>query len=228
MKKCKCILVFLALLFFVSGAQSSQAQVLRVVTVNTLTGAITGTALGGATIALKNEYETYPLRFGLGLGTILGLGSGFYDMSHYSGYGYRVKGLFSTSSTTGSIIFLDTFYGATTGGIVGMAISLMGNDTNIVKGLQYGSGVGAWVGFGFGLVDAFVLSTTRSQTNFYNDYSHAGYPPAGLVELRSTNDQLAVGFFNPVLFQTLRNHGEGNIATISHFGLELTRLQFNF
>jgi hypothetical protein len=228
MQKIKLILVIAVLLQFSTVAQPVQSQVLRIVTINTLNGAITGTALGGATIALNNEYDPYPLRFGLGLGTIFGLGTGFYDMSHYTGYGYQVRGLFSSANTTGTIILLDTFYGAATGAIVGMAITLMGKDSDVIKGLQYGSGAGAWVGFAFGLVDAFALSTSRSYDSFYDDYSHAGHPPAGLVELRSNNDQFAIGFLNPVLLQSLKNHGEGAFSTRTHFGLELTRFQVAF
>ncbi len=228
MQKIKSIPVIAVLLLLAAIAQPVQSQAFRIVTINTLNGAITGTALGGATIALKNEYDAYPLRFGLGLGTIFGLGTGFYDMSHYTGYGYQVRGVFSSANTTGTIIMLDTFYGAATGAVVGMAISLMGKNSDVVKGLQYGSGAGAWVGFAFGLVDAFALSSQRSYDSFYEDYSHTGLPPAGLVELRSQNEQYAVGFFNPLLLQSLRTHGQGDYSARTHLGLELTRFQVAF
>ncbi len=214
-----------ALLLLAAIAQPAQSQTLRIVTINTLNGALTGTALGGATIALQNEYDDYPLRFGLGLGTIFGLGTGFYDMSRHTGHGYYVNGAFGSANTTGTIVLMDTFYGAATGAIVGTAISLMSRDSDILKGLQYGSGAGAWVGFAFGLVDAFALSSASNYDSFYDGYSHGGLPPAGLVELRSQNEQYAIGFINPVFLQTVQSHGQRGLSTRTHLGLELTRLQ---
>ncbi len=212
-----------------TSIQHTQAQSLRIITINTFYGALTGTTLGGATIALQNEYDEYPLRFGLGLGTILGLGTGFYDLSRSTGeHGYYVNGLISSANTTGTIILLDTFYGAATGAIVGVAISLMSKDSDIVKGLQYGSGAGAWVGFAFGLVDAFTLSTSGNYDTFYDNYTHRNASPAGLVEVRSLDDKYTIGFLNPVMFHSLRNNGHGDLAARTHFGIELARLNISF
>ena len=199
---------------------------MRIVTINTLNGALTGAALGGATIALQNSYDDYPLRFGIGLGTIFGLGTGFYDLSRTSGdYGYHVNGLFSSANTTGTIVLLDTFYGAATGAVVGLAISLMSRDSDVLKGLQYGSGAGAWVGFAFGLVDAFALSSTGNYDSFYDGYSHRGAVPAGLVEIRSRNEKYAVGFINPIILHSVKNTGPDTFSARSHLGMELTRFQ---
>lgn len=207
--------------------QESRAQTFRIVTINTFTGAVTGGALGGATIALQNnsDIDYYPLRFGVGMGTIMGLGTGFYDVSHSTGdSGIYVSGLINSANSTGTIILLDTFYGAATGTIVGTAISLMTN-SRLVKGVQYGSGAGAWVGFAFGLVDAFTLSTSESYDNFYEDYTsnHSG-GNNGLLEIRGQNDTYSVGFLNPVLFNTINNSGKAGMTSRTHLGIELTRV----
>lgn len=229
MHRIKLITVLVAFLLLATLAQPAHPQSLRIVSINTLNGAITGTALGGATIALQNEFDEYPLRFGLGLGTLFGLGTGFYDLSRTTGdYGYHVSGVFSSANTTGAIVLLDTFYGATTGAIVGLAISLMSKDSDVLKGLQYGSGAGAWVGFAFGLVDAFALSKAGGFDHFYDGYSQRTMNPAGLVEFRSHSEQYALGFLNPVMLQTLRNDGQGFLSTHAQLGIEFTRFQLNW
>ncbi len=220
--------ILIAITIF-SNIQHSHAQTLRIVTINTFNGALTGTALGGATIALQNEYDEYPLRFGLGLGTILGLGTGFYDLSRATGgSGYYVSGFISSANTTGTIILLDTFYGAATGAIVGIAVSLMNKDSDIIKGLQYGSGAGAWAGFAFGLIDAFALSRSGNYDAFYENYTHQNSSPSGLVEVRSADDKYTIGFLNPVLFQAVHATGRDNLAARTHIGLEFTRLNISF
>ncbi len=222
----KVIPVIAALLLFSTCAQPAHSQTMRIVTINTLNGALTGAALGGATIALQNNYDDYPLRFGIGLGTIFGLGTGFYDLSRTTGgHGYHVDGFFSSANTTGTIVLLDTFYGAATGAVVGFAISLMSRDSDVLKGLQFGAGAGAWVGFAFGLVDAFALSSVSNYDSFYDGYSHRGTSPAGLVEIRSPNDQYALGFINPILLHTIINTGKDTFSARSHLGIELTRFQ---
>lgn len=214
------------LLSGVMHIRTAQAQTMRIVTVNTLTGALTGTALGGATIALQNNYDEYPLRFGLGLGTIMGLGTGFYDLSKTTGdQGFFISGTINSASSTGTIILLDTFYGATTGAIVGMAISLMSKDSNIVKGLQYGSGTGAWVGFAFGLVDAFYLSTSGNYDNFYDRYAGNNHmQTGGLLEFRERDNRYAIGLLNPVIIRTLDNSPHGNMEIKTQFGVEFAKM----
>ncbi len=229
MQKTKSITVLATFLLLATVAQPANSQTLRIVSINTLNGAITGTALGGATIALQNDFDEYPLRFGLGLGTIFGLGTGFYDMSRTAGdYGYHVSGLFSSANTTGAIILMDTFYGAATGAIVGVAISLMSKDSDVLKGLQYGSGAGAWVGFAFGLVDAFALSTSGNLDHFYDGYAQRTVNPAGILEIRSRSEQYALGFLNPVLLHSMKNDGQGTLSAHAQLGIEFTRFQMNW
>ncbi len=229
MKKAKFVSILIATILLTAVVQPANSQTLRIVSINTLNGAITGTALGGATIALQNDFDEYPLRFGLGLGTIFGLGTGFYDMSRSTGdYGYHVSGLFSSANTTGAIVLLDTFYGATTGALVGLAVSLMSRDSDVLKGLQYGSGAGAWVGFAFGLVDAFAFSSAGNFDHFYEEYSQRSVNPAGLIEIRSRSEQYALGFLNPVLLHSVRNDSPGSLSTHSQLAIELTRFQMSW
>jgi len=58
----------------------AKAQTINTLGENTLNGALTGTLLGGASMALTNETDFYPLQVGLGLGTLYGLGMGAYDL----------------------------------------------------------------------------------------------------------------------------------------------------
>ena len=229
MQKAKLLVLSAVLLLLYVSMHTAQAQVLRIVSINTFTGALTGTALGGATIALQNDFDDYPLRFGVGFGTILGLGTGFYDLSRAAGYyGYRVDGLISSANTTGTIILLDTFYGTVTGALVGLAISLMSKESDILKGLQYGSGAGAWAGFAFGLVDAFALSSTGSYDRFYDEYAGRKQYPPGLLQFRSNNDHLAIGFLNPVLTRSYQIVNQGKPTSKTHLGIEFTRIQVAF
>lgn len=225
--------VFISFVFVFFGIfsvhQNSEAQILRIVTVNTLSGAVTGSALGGATMALqdKSEIDYYPLRFGLGMGTIMGLGTGFYDLSKSDGGGYYVSGALHSSGTSGTIILLDTFYGAATGTIVGIAVSLM-TESNILKGIQYGSGAGAWVGFAFGLVDAFVLSTPSSYDSFYDDFASGNNSARnGLLEIGSIDSRYTVGLLNPVIFNATDLSGRNGPVTRMHPGIEFTRINIS-
>lgn len=218
------ITLLMVLVITAAPLRETHAQSMRLVTVNTLTGALTGTMLGGATIALqdKSEIEYHPLRYGVGMGTIVGLGIGFYDLSRAGGAGYYVDGFVSSGNTSSTIILMDTFYGAATGAIVGSAISLM-NESSLLKGLQFGSATGAWVGFAFGLVDAFLLSSTGSYDSFYDSFTlQKSEPSYGMVEIRGSN--YALGFLNPIVFQTWQPSSPGEYSLTPRLGLEVTRL----
>jgi len=152
-------LFLLVLTLFISSS-SIFAQGFKVIGMNTLSGAITGSALGGATMLLANNYDSYrPLSIGFGTGTIAGLGLGIYDMTTNS-TGY--SGVFnSNSETSGQLILTDTFYGTLTGALVGFAITLISED-KLIDGVRVGAGFGAWAGFGFGVIDTFILNNMGS------------------------------------------------------------------
>lgn len=219
--------VILLICVLAATRQTSQAQTFRIVTVNTLSGAVTGSSLGGATIALQNKSEINyrPLRVGVGMGTIMGLGIGFYDLAKMGGNsGFYVHGTINTANTSGTIIMLDTFYGAATGAVVGAAVSLM-IDSPIVNGLQYGSGVGSWVGFTFGLFDAFVLSSPGNYDSFYDSYSsNNSTGSTGFFEIRGDDNSYSVGFLNPLIFNSQSVIHQGGLTANTHMGVEVTRI----
>lgn len=138
------------------------AQTINILGENTLNGALTGTLLGGASMALTDDTKFYPLRVGLGLGTLYGLGMGAYDLLQTGGNPGIVSGIFNDGRNSTIIVLLDTFYGAAAGAVVATSVMLVANEP-LVQGLQYGAGAGAFAGFGFGLFDTFVLAD-RSTT----------------------------------------------------------------
>ena len=133
------------------------AQTINTLGENTLNGALTGTLLGGASMALTNDTDFYPLQVGLGLGTLYGLGVGAYDLLKTGGNPTVVSGIFNDGNNSTIIVLLDTFYGAAAGAVVATSVMLVANEP-LVQGLQYGAGTGAIAGLGFGLFDTFVLA----------------------------------------------------------------------
>lgn len=131
---------------------------------NVVSSTMTGALLGAATMGLQDESQfTDPLRVGVGLGILGGIGLTVYDLIETKGVAQPVRhGAFITSNNTGTVLLVDTIYGAVAGSLIGTAIILVSNQP-LVDGLQYGGSVGAWMGFTFGLVDAFVLSQPNVQ-----------------------------------------------------------------
>ncbi len=189
---------------------SANAQSLQSLAKNTLIGTANGTLLGLGTMALTDSPDLAPIRIGIGMGTLYGLGVGVYDLSVYEvGSGYRVQGIFNSAEYTGLIVLLDTFYGGVTGGIVGTAITLMVNKP-LVKGLQYGTGAGVWAGFAFGLVDAFYLSSS----------------PAGSLGYSlniETSPNSSISFIQPNLY-TAPVVSNGRMGHVNEIGLDVAKL----
>ena len=86
------------------------AQTINTLGENTLNGALTGTLLGGASMALTNDTDFYPLQIGLGLGTLYGLGVGAYDLLQTGGNPIVISGIFNNGRNSTIIVLLDTFY----------------------------------------------------------------------------------------------------------------------
>lgn len=140
----------------------SKAQSLELVGGNILNGAITGSALGIATMGLYNNSSFAPLRIGLGVGILGGTGIALYDISTLpQGQTFFVSGIFNDGHNSSIIILLDTLYGSVAGVAVGTSFALISN-SSIMDGLQYGASAGAWFGFGFGLIDAFFIAERNS------------------------------------------------------------------
>lgn len=195
--------------------QKAGAQGLRIIAANTAMGALNGAMLGGAGMALTNSDDWRPLRFGVGFGTIAGLGLGIYDFSQSQGGVYTIDGVFNQANYTSQIILMDTFYGAVIGSLVGMAVTLI-MDEKVIYGLQYGVGAGTWAGFGFGLVDAFAISRGPAgfQYEEFGDYSSAPSGQSGMIQMQ-VNSNHTIGFGDVAIGRFPDLSGSGNRTQIS-------------
>lgn len=156
------LLTLFIFLITVTVSEKSSAQTGQLLGGNVLNGALTGTALGAATMGLQNSSDFVPLRVGLGSGILAGAGVAVYDIVTLpQGQEFFISGMFNDGNNSSVIILLDTFYGAAGGAILGSAVMLIGNKP-IVEGLQYGSSIGTWAGFGLGLFDSFFYAERNS------------------------------------------------------------------
>lgn len=213
-----------AIVLFLSFSNPVSAQTGKILALDTIIGAVNGSGLGLATMAIADDEDLGPLRVGFGGGTLYGLGLGIYDVSQQAGSGYMVSGAFGSASNTAQIIAMDTFYGGLTGGVVGFAISLIGN-TDMVKGLQYGAGYGTWTGFAFGLVDAFVLSK-QSGYDFSTDDGEFDYSPqpmavSGMIQFNTESTN--VGFLSGSSISVIKN---GRIVTYPTVSISSVSVSF--
>ena len=205
--------------------KQTDAQALRLLASNTLSGAATGATLSGATMLLRNEAEWDYLRYGVGFGTLGGLGLGIYDVMNVTGSDYYVDGIFSSTTHSSAIILLDTFYGSATGAIVGAAIGLISSPDNILNGVRIGAGVGAWVGFGFGLVDAFVFSAHVPFDDFFDDFAHV--PTArGFLQYQASSN-VGFGAINPTIYSVAELNRPDSFIGM-HTGVELAMVNVRF
>ncbi|MCC5941231.1 MAG: hypothetical protein JJU37_06770 [Balneolaceae bacterium] len=191
----KKIITVLLLSFSLSLFQTnkSNAQSAELIGGNLLNGAVTGTALGVATMGLQNSSNFTPLRIGLGSGILAGAGLAIYDVATLpQGQQFFISGVFNDGTNSSVIILLDTFYGAVLGAALGSAVVLISNNA-LLDGLQYGTSAGAWVGFGFGLIDSFSLAERNRD---YISGNLAGR--SALFEVESNNTQ--INLIEPGLF----------------------------
>lgn len=150
-------------------------------------------------MALKNSDEFGPLRVGLGAGTLYGIGTGVYDVKQIQkGQQFYISGTFNDGVNSSIIVLLDTFYGAAGGAIIASSVSLILQEP-IVNGLQYGAGTGAWAGFGFGLVDAFVLSDGPNYTQSGTAANSSSV--SGLMTFQNQSKSISVGMISPRLIK---------------------------
>ncbi|MEL7835151.1 hypothetical protein [Fodinibius sp. Rm-B-1B1-1] len=176
-----------------------QAQSIELLGSSTLNGAMNGVLLGGATMALQNSNEYRPVEVGLGTGTLVGIGMGAYDMSQVSqGQQFYISGTFNDGTNRSILVLLDTIYGAAGGMVVGSSITLIAKE-RIAKGLQYGAGTGAWLGFGFGLFDAFVLS--QRPANLRASLRRSSHSVGGVISYSNAHKSVEVGLINPQIIE---------------------------
>jgi len=219
----KASLVF-TLLFIISAFSINplKAQTVELLAGNTLNGAVQGTILGGASMALSNSDDFAALRVGVGMGTLYGIGMGAYDISAGEGQEVLVSGLFNDGNNSSIIVLLDTFYGAALGSVVVVAVALVANE-KITTGLQYGAGIGAWAGFGFGIFDTFVLAErTFAPIAIANPSTNA----SGLIGLNFENNS-SFGFINPTLISTKQVEDFGLASKIKP-AVEMVNFKLNF
>lgn len=174
----------------------SKAQSIELIGGNIVNGAVTGSILGTAVMGLQNSNDFTPFRVGLGAGILGGSGLAVYDIATLPrGQQFFKSGMFNDGNNSSIIILLDTLYGAGLGAALGSAVVLIGNNS-FVDGLQYGASVGAWAGFGFGIVDSFILAEDNRDLVADNFISGSG-----LIEL-SKND-IEIEFLKPDIIQTM-------------------------
>ncbi|WP_018128023.1 hypothetical protein [Balneola vulgaris] len=210
------------ILFFGITQYEAKAQTVELLAGNTLNGAVQGTLLGGATMAITNDQDFAALRVGVGLGTLYGVGMGAVDISSGGGQELLVSGLFNDGNNSSIIVLLDTFYGAALGSIVVTAVTLVANEP-ITTGLQYGAGIGAWVGFGFGIFDTFVLSERVYAPVAIAQSSNNA---SGLIGV-NFNNETSFGFFNPTLVQT-KSFSNSDFTSSIKPALEMVNFRVNF
>ncbi|MCG8373794.1 MAG: hypothetical protein MI700_09685 [Balneolales bacterium] len=192
----KNIFLSLLFLFIIAFSNSVKSQTVELLGYNTLNGALNGTLLGGAYMALDNDAEDFtPLRIGLGFGTLYGIGIGGYDVVQGGGNGILVSGFFNDGNNSSIIVLMDTFYGLASGAIVATAMTLISGDP-ILEGIQYGASTGAFIGFGFGIIDSFLIAerTSGPSAYLYNPDTNA----PGIVSVDFENGT-SVGLVNPSL-----------------------------
>ena len=222
MRKLQIIILFLVLIngaIFTMPREASSQQI-ELLASNTVNGAATGLGLGAATLGLQNsaDYQD-PLRIGLGFGTLFGIGVGVYDITRSEkGMDYYVSATFNDGRNSSVIVLLDTFYGAAAGAVVASAVTLILNEP-VKYGLQYGASAGAWVGFGFGLVDAFMLAKQPGQMVATSTTAHRPSQAPGMLSLRTGGD-IDIGLINPST-TSVRHIESGTLQNRRAFRLDL-------
>lgn len=185
------------LLFLLFNSNSLKSQSIELLAGNTLNGTVNGALLGGAVMGLTNNSDFAPLRVGVGLGTLYGIGVGAFDISQTNGSSMIVTGTFNDGNNSSIIVLLDTFYGAAAGSVIASSVMLVANEP-IVKGLQYGASAGAIAGFGFGIIDSFILSDRIIPgASAFSTSNKAD----GLLALSFDNNK-SVGFISPSFINT--------------------------
>lgn len=227
MKKTYINFLLTLFIFLALNTQPLKGQSIKLFAGDLLNGAVNGVALGGATMALQDSGELGPLRVGVGLGILYGAGVGIYDNSIVpKGQQFYISGTFNDGRNSSIIVLLDTFYGAVGGAALGGAISLIANES-ILDGLQFGSGGGAWIGFGFGLIDAFVLAEGPDDLLTHLPKKRNRNHAEGLVQISPSAENINVGFLNPSLMS--KKEIDGRSLKISpFFGLEILNVNVGF
>jgi hypothetical protein len=218
--------IFLLSILILLVSVTAYGQSIKVVAGSTLVGASNGALIGLGVMGLNNDADLTPLRIGVGVGTLYGIGMGIYDISEMgtSNDFYQVEGIFNTTDYSSLIVLLDTFYGGVAGSVVGVAVSLIVNSP-LRDGIRVGGGVGIIGGFAFGLLDAFTFS---HKTGIFDPNIASSRLAPGLVNFIGS-DNINMGLINPAFATTpVKNKGTGHYQSFTSQTLELANLRIYF
>lgn len=202
-----------------------KGQTLELLAGNTLNGAMNGVILGGATMALQNTDDFEPARVGLGAGTLYGIGVGVNDIVlTQTGQQFYISGTFNDATNSSVLVLLDTIYGAAGGALIASSISLIIKEP-LGAALQYGAGSGAWLGFGFGLIDAFVLAEGPDFSAQNTSLQQRSVE--GLLTYNSASNNIEIGMISPDFFsqKKLTSH---NLTTTVRPSLRVVDFSIRF
>ncbi len=223
MKYIKSLVLLLFILPVFSQQTHAQSYTIEILGGNVLNGILQGAALGGATMAITDDANLAPVRVGVGFGILYGVGVGVFDVSKAKGQKLLVQGSFNNGHNTAIIVLLDTGYGAAAGGIIATAAMLVANEP-ILDGLQVGVGIGAYAGFGFGIFDAFVLSSRGPAPVAMLDRSK---DVQGLITMANANNNVQMGLLSPAVYNDIRIRGNDILST-PQFGVNALNLKIRF
>jgi len=201
---------------------NAQSYTIEIFGGNVLNGVIEGAVLGGASMALADTKDLGPMRVGVGIGILYGVGIGIHDVGKAEGQKLLVKGSFNNGNNSTVIILLDTGYGAAAGAVLATAGMLVANKP-LIDGIQYGAGFGAFVGFGFGIFDAFVLADHEPSPLVFKKKSTVD----GLLTLTSPDKKMNMGLISPSLISSY-NFSNNNVSQRLDVGLNAINLNIRF
>ena len=195
---------------------------------------LNGAMLGSAVMGLQNSTEYRdPLRIGVGLGMLAGVGLAAYDLIEFEKGRDMIHGTFVSGNNSSVILLIDTMYGAVAGSVIGTAIILVANEP-LTDGLQYGASIGGWLGFGFGLVDTFILSQHRTMSplggQLGSEIAQNGFFSRPIVPLGS-DSFIEVDFLKPELTRTASiqsSSGSMNGTYVARPVMNVLELNFRF
>lgn len=227
MKKKISILIASVIILIAGMTTGAKSQTIELLAGNTFNGAMNGAILGGATMGLQDSGNLDPIRVGVGLGTLYGIGVGVYDVTRVSkGQQFYISGTFNDGTNTTILVLLDTFYGAAGGAIIASSFMLISKEP-LVEGLQYGASAGAWAGFGFGLFDAFVLARGPDFSQPLSAPADGSARAAGLINISGPNRTVDVGLLNPSM-TSVKTLSRDTFQTDYAFNMELVNLKIGF
>lgn len=219
--------LLLLLISIVAGSlfyNTTKAQTVELLAGNTLNGAMNGVILGGATMALQNSNEFGPARVGLGAGTLYGISVSIHDIvKTQPGQQFYISGTFNDATNSSVLVLLDTVYGAAGGAVIASSFSLM-LQKPLGTAVQYGSGTGAWIGFGFGLIDAFVLAEGPNFAQQISSYQNNNI--SGFLTYRNQEESVQVGMLNPELIAQ-KEISKTSVSTTYYPSMQVVKLKIN-